>query len=50
MKWTVAFHDEFEPEFDKFPAAVQDELFAEASFIEQFGPLTGRPHVVRVRS
>jgi hypothetical protein len=45
MKWTVAFHDEFEPEFDKFPAAVQDELFAEASFIEQFGPLTGRPHV-----
>ena len=40
MKWTVAFHDEFEPEFDKLPAEVQDELFAEAAFIELFGPLT----------
>jgi hypothetical protein len=44
-KWTVAFHDEFEPEFDKLPAEVQDELLAEAAFIELFGPLTGRPHV-----
>jgi hypothetical protein len=43
MKWTVAFHDEFEPEFDELPAEVQDELFAEAAFIELFGPLTGRP-------
>ena len=24
---------------------MQDELFAEAAFIELFGPLTGRPHV-----
>jgi hypothetical protein len=45
MKWTVVFHEEFEPEFDKLPAEVQDELFAEAAFIEQLGPLTGRPHV-----
>lgn len=45
MRWTVAFHDEFEPEFDELPAEVQDELFAEAAFIELFGPLTGRPHV-----
>jgi hypothetical protein len=45
MKWTVAFHDEFEPEFDKLPADVQDELFAEAAFVELFGPVTGRPHV-----
>jgi hypothetical protein len=44
-KWTVAFHDEFEPEFDEFPAEVQDELFAEAAFIELLGPLTSRPHV-----
>jgi hypothetical protein len=45
MKWTVAFHVEFEPEFDELPAEVQDELLAEAAFIELFGPLTGRPHV-----
>jgi len=24
MKWTVAFHYEFEPEFDELPAEVQD--------------------------
>lgn len=40
-----AFHNEFEPEFDMLPAEVQDELFAEAAFVELFGPLTGRPHV-----
>jgi hypothetical protein len=45
LKWTVAFHEEFEPEFDELPLEVQDELYAEASFVELFGPLTGRPHV-----
>ncbi|HEY4046814.1 MAG TPA: type II toxin-antitoxin system RelE/ParE family toxin [Acidobacteriaceae bacterium] len=45
MKWTVVFHEEFEPEFDKLPAEVQDELYAEAGFVEKFGPETGRPHV-----
>ncbi|MGB8538811.1 MAG: type II toxin-antitoxin system RelE/ParE family toxin [Acidobacteriaceae bacterium] len=45
MKWTVAFHDEFEPEFDKLPREVQDELYAEAQFVELLGPATGRPHV-----
>jgi hypothetical protein len=45
VKWTVAFHEEFEPEFDKLPLEVQDELYAEAEFIERFGPATGRPHV-----
>lgn len=45
MKWTVAFHDEFEPEFDVLPVEVQDELLAEAGFVERFGPETGRPHV-----
>ncbi len=43
--WTVLFHDEFEPEFDELPQAVQDELYAEAGFIEMFGPGCGRPHV-----
>jgi hypothetical protein len=45
MKWTVAFHDEFEPEFDELSRGVQDELYAEAQFVELLGPETGRPHV-----
>lgn len=45
MGWTVVFHDEFEPEFDSLSVEVQDELYAEAKFIELFGPETGRPHV-----
>ena len=45
MQWTVIFHDEFEPEFDELPTGVQDELYAEAGFVERFGPETGRPHV-----
>jgi len=45
MQWTVVFHGEFEPEFDELPTEVQDELYAEAGFVEKFGPETGRPHV-----
>ncbi len=44
MKWTVTFHEEFEPEFDELPQEVKDELYAEAAFVEKFGPETGRPH------
>ena len=49
MKWTVVFHEEFEPEFDELPAGVQDELYAEAGFVELFGPETGRPHVDKLK-
>jgi hypothetical protein len=49
MVWTVIFHDEFEPEFDEFSPDVQDELYAEASFVERFGPETGRPHVDKLK-
>lgn len=45
MAWTIIFHDEFETEFDELPTEVQDELYAEAGFVEMFGPETGRPHV-----
>lgn len=45
MKWTVVFHSEFEPEFDSLPEEVQDEFYAEASFVELMGPATARPHV-----
>lgn len=45
MSWTVLFHEEFEPEFDALQSEVQDELYAEAGFVEMFGPACGRPHV-----
>jgi len=43
VSWDVTFHEEFEPEFDALPEAVQDELFAHAKLLEQFGPQLGRP-------
>jgi len=45
VKWTVSFHDEFEPEFDALSEAVQDEMLAHAKLLEQFGPQLGRPRV-----
>lgn len=45
MAWIVEFADEFEPEFDAFPEAVQNELLAQAKVIEQFGPEARRPRV-----
>lgn len=45
MAWIVEFADEFEPEFDVFPEAVQNELLAQAKVIEQFGPEAKRPRV-----
>jgi hypothetical protein len=49
MRWTVAFHEDFESEFDELSEEVQDELLAEAKFIEKFGPETGRPHVDKLK-
>ena len=43
MAWTVAFHEEFDPEFERLDADVQDELLAHARLLEQFGPTLGRP-------
>jgi hypothetical protein len=45
MRWIVAFHAAFELEFEQLATEVQDELYAEALFLEKFGPETGRPHV-----
>ena len=45
MKYTVIFHDDFEPEYNLLPADVQDELFARIAVLEQFGPSLGRPTV-----
>ncbi|MDR2187519.1 MAG: type II toxin-antitoxin system RelE/ParE family toxin [Azonexus sp.] len=45
MPWTVANHDEFDPEFDVLPEPVQDALLATAMVLAEFGPQLGRPHV-----
>lgn len=45
MAWTVAFADEFMPEFEAFLEAVQDELLLNARLLETYGPQLGRPHV-----
>lgn len=45
MKWTVIFHDDFEPEYELLPEGVQDELFARIDVLERFGPSLGRPTV-----
>ncbi|MCA3512358.1 MAG: type II toxin-antitoxin system RelE/ParE family toxin [Methylobacterium sp.] len=44
MPWTVAFADEFEPEFDALPEAVQDAILVRLVFLEREGPFLGRPH------
>ena len=44
MPWTVANHDDFDPEFDALPAQVQDELLAVTALLETCGPALGRPH------
>ena len=45
MAWTVVFDEAFDPEFELLPAAVQNELYAQAAWIEEFGPQAGRPRV-----
>jgi len=45
MTWIVAFSPEFETEFDGLSVAVQDELLAQATVIEKFGPSAKRPRV-----
>jgi hypothetical protein len=48
MKWTVAFDEEFEPEFEALSVEVQDELCGRG-YVEKFGPETARPHVDTLR-
>ena len=45
MIWKVDFHPAFDPEFDALATEVQDELLAQAKFLETFGPMLGRPRV-----
>jgi hypothetical protein len=43
MTWIVRFHDDFEPEYESFAKAIQDELLATAKLLADFGPKLGRP-------
>ncbi|MEN9855949.1 MAG: hypothetical protein RLZZ157_1075, partial [Pseudomonadota bacterium] len=45
MAWTVQFHVEFDPEFDRLPETVQDALLAVAGLLKIYGPALGRPYV-----
>jgi hypothetical protein len=44
-QWKVEFHDEFLPEFRKFPSLVKNELAARIERLQELGPLLGRPYV-----
>ena len=45
MEWAVIFHDDFDPEFEGLPEAVQDGLLAHAALLKTLGPHLGRPRV-----
>jgi hypothetical protein len=45
MSWDVAFHIDFDPEFDGLPPAVQNGILEGARLLERYGPALGRPHV-----
>jgi hypothetical protein len=45
MNWTVLFHKAFEAEFQLLAQALQDELLAHASLLQEYGPQLGRPTV-----
>lgn len=44
MEWEVAFHDDFEAEFDELAETVQDAILAEAALLAKVGPSLKRPH------
>ncbi|RXH57375.1 type II toxin-antitoxin system RelE/ParE family toxin [Granulicella sibirica] len=41
----MVFSAKFDAEFEALPTEVQDEFFAQAKWIEEFGPKAGRPRV-----
>ena len=45
MKWDVLLHDEFADEVTALDEELQDELFAHAKLLAEFGPNLGRPTV-----
>ncbi len=45
MTWTVQLHDDFADEMAALDEKLQDELFAHAKLLAEFGPNLGRPTV-----
>ena len=45
MKWAVLLHDDFADEVMALEEELQDELFAHAKLLGEFGPNLGRPTV-----
>ena len=45
MKWDVLLHDEFADEVTALDEELQDEMFAHAKLLAEFGPNLGRPTV-----
>lgn len=43
MLWTVAFHPEFEREYDALSPTVQDAILSNARMLEALGPALKRP-------
>lgn len=41
----ILFHDDFDAEFEQFPAPVQDAIYAGIGVLKEFGPRLGRPWV-----
>ncbi|MCJ2076563.1 type II toxin-antitoxin system RelE/ParE family toxin [Methylobacterium sp. E-016] len=50
MPFTVALHDDFEPEFRGLPVPIQNELLARLRLLAEFGPDLGRPNVDRLQT
>lgn len=44
MAWDVEFAEEFDPEFEALPEAVQDKLLARLEVLALEGPTLGRPY------
>ena len=49
LEWVVELDEQFERDFDRLPADVQDEILAHAQLLEKFGPGLGRPRVDKLQ-
>lgn len=43
-QWAVGFHEEFAPEFTRWPESVRRRILSLSGLLERFGPQLGRPH------
>lgn len=43
--WNVEFHPDFFSEFKTYSEIVQNNILAKSLFVQEYGPVLGRPHV-----